>query len=116
VIRVYTAFPLSTIRGELQFQQIWMGVPGASTRHHPAPYPLEVATRLIRMFSFVGDTILDPFAGTGTTALAAAQTGRNSVGFEIDPAYFEFARKRLTAKTSDLFSNTTLDFRTETPQ
>jgi modification methylase len=92
------------------FQQIWTGVTGASTKHHPAPYPLEVATRLIRMFSFVGDTVLDPFSGTATTSLAAAQVGRNSVGFEIDTDYFEFARKRLTSKTTDLFSTTTLDF------
>lgn len=92
------------------FQQIWMGVTGASTRHHPAPYPLEVASRLIRMFSFVGDTILDPFSGTGTTALAAARSGRNSVGFEVDPAYFEYACKRLSTKTTDLFSSTTLEF------
>ena len=53
------------------FQQIWSGLTGASTRHHPAPYPLELAERLIRMFSFVGDTVLDPFLGTGTTTLAA---------------------------------------------
>jgi DNA modification methylase len=92
------------------FQQIWMGVTGASTKHHPAPYPLEIAMRLIRMFSFVGDTVLDPFSGTATTSLASAQSGRNSVGFEIDPVYFEFARKRLTSKTTDLFSSTTLDF------
>ena len=57
------------------FQQVWMGLTGASTRHHPAPYPLELAERLIRMFSFVGDTVLDPFLGTGTTTVAAAKTG-----------------------------------------
>ena len=56
------------------FQQIWSGLTGASTRHHPAPYPLELAERLIRMFSFVGDTVLDPFLGTGTTTVAAAKT------------------------------------------
>jgi DNA modification methylase len=92
------------------FQQIWTGVTGASTRHHPAPFPLEVATRLIRMFSFVGDTVLDPFAGTATTMLAAAQCGRNSVGVEVDPDYFEYARQRLTAKTRGLFSTATLEF------
>jgi DNA modification methylase len=92
------------------FQQIWMGVTGASTRHHPAPYPLEIATRLIRMFSFVGDTVLDPFSGTATTSLAAARSGRNSIGFEIDPAYFEFACKRLSKETTNLFSTTTLEF------
>ena len=92
------------------FQQIWSGLTGASTRHHPAPFPLEVATRLIRMFSFVGDTVLDPFAGTGTTSLAAAQCGRNSIGVELDRDYFEYACTRLTTKTRGLFSSTTLEF------
>jgi len=88
------------------FQQIWTGLTGASTRTHPAPYPLELATRLIRMFSFVGDTVLDPFLGTGTTTLAAAQCGRNSIGFEVDPEYFDGARDRLAGTTAGLFSTT----------
>jgi len=57
------------------FQQVWTGLTGASTREHPAPYPVELAERLVRMFSFVGDTVLDPFMGTGTTAVAAAKWG-----------------------------------------
>jgi DNA modification methylase len=77
------------------FQQIWTGLPGASTRNHPAPYPLELAERLIRMFSFVGDTVLDPFMGTGTTNIAASRWGRHSIGVEVDPQYFQYARKRL---------------------
>ena len=72
------------------FQQIWTGLPGALTRNHPAPYPVELAERLIRMFSFVGDTVLDPFMGTGTTNIAASMWGRNSIGVEVDPHYFEF--------------------------
>ena len=76
------------------FQQIW-DLPGASTRHHPAPFPLELAERLIRMFSFVGDTVLDPFLGTGTTSLAAARWGRNSIGIEIEPIYHQYALNRL---------------------
>ena len=64
---------------------------GASTRSHPAPYPVELVEPLIRMFSFVGDTVLDPFAGTGTTCLAAARSARNSVGIEIEPAYHRMA-------------------------
>ena len=55
------------------FQQVWSGLGGASTRSHPAPYPLELAERLIRMFRFVGDTVLDPFLGTGTTSLAVIE-------------------------------------------
>jgi len=93
------------------FQQIWSGVTGASTRHHPAPYPVELAGRLIKMFSFVGDTVLDPFLGTGTTTVAAAAVGRNSVGFEIDRHYFDLAQKRIANETSLLFSPTTIDVR-----
>lgn len=76
------------------FQQIW-DIKGASTRLHPAPFPLELAERLVRMFSFVGDTVLDPFLGTGTTSAAAALWGRNSVGVEVEPAYHEMALARL---------------------
>jgi len=86
------------------FQQVWTGLPGASTREHPAPYPLELAERLIRMFSFVGDMVLDPFMGTGTTALAASKCGRNSVNFEIDREYLGLAAKRLESELSTLFS------------
>jgi DNA modification methylase len=81
------------------FQQIW-DIGGASTREHPAPFPLSVAERLVRMFSFVGDTVLDPFAGTGTTNLAACLWGRNSLGYEIEPSYVEMARRRLEAATT----------------
>jgi DNA modification methylase len=90
------------------FQQIWSGVTGASTRRHPAPYPLELATRLIRMFSFVDDTVLDPFSGTGTTTLAAAGCGRNSIGYEIDAEYLLLAAKRMRDKTAGLFDATTV--------
>jgi DNA modification methylase len=77
------------------FQQIWTGLTGASTRKHPAPYPLELAERLIRMFSFVGDTVLDPFLGTGTTAAAALRSGRNSIGYEVDEKYVRGAYQRV---------------------
>jgi DNA modification methylase len=90
------------------FQQIWAGVTGASTKQHPAPYPIELAERLVRMFSFVGDTVLDPFMGTGTTTVAAAQWGRNSIGFEIDSHYFKLAQKRIAEDTSSLFSVATV--------
>lgn len=76
------------------FQQIW-NLTGASTRTHPAPFPLQLAERLVRMFSFVGDTVLDPFMGTGTTNAASAIWGRHSIGVEIEPAFFEIAEKKL---------------------
>jgi DNA modification methylase len=91
------------------FQAIWTGVTGASTRQHPAPYPEELAERLVRMFSFVGDTVLDPFAGTGTTTVAAARWGRNSVAVEIDPHYCELAERRIRQTTGPLFSSARLE-------
>lgn len=87
------------------FQSIWSGVTGASTKNHPAPYPEKLVERLIRMYSFVGDTVLDPFLGTGTTSVAAAKCGRNSIGVEIDPEYFEQAQSRLNTEAIRLPSS-----------
>jgi modification methylase len=91
------------------FQQIW-NIPGASTRHHPAPFPLELAMRLVRMFSFSGDTVLDPFCGSGTTMVAAFRTDRNSIGIEIDPEYCRMAARYLKAENTDLFASAELRF------
>ncbi len=91
------------------FQQIW-NITGASTRHHPAPFPMELATRLVRMFSFTGDTVLDPFCGSGTTMVAALRTGRNSIGVEIDPEYCRMAARYLKVENTDLFSSAKLIF------
>jgi modification methylase len=91
-------------RHKIWFQQIWSGLTGASTKDHPAPFPLELAERLVRMFSFVGDTVLDPFMGTGTTSVAAAKWGRNSIGIEIDSDYFSYAQTRIEKDTRRLFS------------
>ena len=90
------------------FRLIWSDITGASTRNHPAPYPVVLAERLIRMFSFAGDTVLDPFMGTGSTAIAAARCGRNSVGVEVDPEYFESTVKRVHAETKDIFSQVSI--------
>jgi modification methylase len=76
------------------FSPVWT-ISGASTRSHPAPFPKPLVNRLIRMFSFAGDTVLDPFAGTGTTNLAAIEAGRNSIGIEIEPTYIDQIEKRL---------------------
>jgi DNA modification methylase len=96
---------------QLWFRQIWADLPGTSSSKHPAPYPIEFAERLIRMFSFVGDTVLDPFMGTGTTNLACAQWGRNSIGIELDVDYFELARKRVAAHGVDLYLSSTVTTR-----
>jgi len=91
------------------FQQFW-NLSGASTRVHPAPFPLELAHRLIRMFSFSGDTVIDPFCGTGTTMVAALKAGRNSIGIDIDPEYCKMAEERLCKENSDMFSTANLEF------
>jgi modification methylase len=93
---------------KIWFQQIWNGLNGTSTKEHPAPFPVSLADRLIRMFSFAGDVVLDPFMGSGTTNIAAALSGRNSIGIEIDPVYFEMSVNRFKKETKTLFSKTTL--------
>jgi DNA modification methylase len=85
------------------FQQIWTGLTGASTKDHPAPYPIELAERLIRMFSFAGDVVIDPFSGSGTNAIAAARTGRHSVGYEISSKYHKMSVSRFHEHTGGLF-------------
>lgn len=97
------------------FQQIW-NLPGASLKHHPAPFPLELASRLVRMFSFVGDTVLDPFCGTGTTMVAAFKHQRNSIGVEVDPEYCQMAARYLKAESSNLFSKAELIFERVFPE
>lgn len=87
------------------FQQFW-NITGASTKEHPAPFPLELANRLVRMFSFYGDAVVDPFCGTGTTMLAAIKSHRNSIGVEIDPHYCKMILHRLQKETEDLFNET----------
>ena len=91
------------------FQQIW-NLTGASTRNHPAPFPLELASRLVRMFSFHSDTVLDPFCGTGTTMIASLRYGRNSIGIDIDPEYCRMAARYLKKESSNLFFDTELRF------
>lgn len=89
------------------FQQFW-NITGASTKEHPAPFPLELASRLVQMFSFTGDTVLDPFCGTGTTMVAALKQGRNSIGVEVDTNYCKMAASRLMNENTSLFGNAQL--------
>jgi site-specific DNA-methyltransferase (adenine-specific) len=96
------------------FQQFW-NITGASTKTHPAPFPLELALRVVRMFSFVGDTVLDPFCGTGTTMVAALKSGRNSIGVEIDRHYCRMAAARLQEENEPLFGKTKLQFEIRDP-
>ncbi len=72
----------------------------AKTLQHPAPFPEELPSRLIKLFSFYGDTVLDPFIGVGTTAVAAKKLGRKYVGFDVNPDYVKTANRRIREKKS----------------
>jgi len=85
---------------------------GAWQDGHIAMFPEELPKRLIKMFSFIGETVLDPFAGSGTTALAAKNLERNSVGFEINPEFIPFIKTKLDVHQTDL-SGTTYEFVTQ---
>jgi len=77
-------------------KSVW-SFPAASARKvgHPAPFPVELPYRLIQLYTYTGEVVLDPFMGSGSTALAAVKSGRRFVGYEIDPAYVRLAEKRL---------------------
>jgi DNA modification methylase len=97
---------------QVWFKQIWSDITGASTAKHPAPFPEQLAERLIRMFSFVGDTVLDPFMGTATTNYVAGRWGRNSIGIEVDPEYYIAAQKRMAMFSTELFGSAAVGART----
>lgn len=73
---------------------VW-NIANISDNIHPAVFPAEIPFRLLRMFSFLGETVLDPFSGTGTTGVAAVENGRKFIGFEVNPDYSALARERL---------------------
>ncbi len=77
--------------------------PGVRQRGHLAMFPEELPKRLIKMFSFVGETVLDPFLGSGTTCLAARNAGRCSIGYEVNPDFQPLIEKRLGLKDKGLF-------------
>ena len=70
----------------------------ASRIGHPAPFPVELPRRLIELYTFEGDVVLDPFVGSGTTAIAALEASRHYVGYELDDKYVELAQKRIQAR------------------
>lgn len=94
---------------------------GARQDHHIAMFPEELPRRLIKMFAFAGDTVLDPFAGSGTTNLAAKNLGRNSIGYEINPEFIPVINRKLEADQKDIYGTsfefirqqTTADFNKE---
>ncbi|HEY8531667.1 MAG TPA: site-specific DNA-methyltransferase, partial [Limnochorda sp.] len=84
-------------------QSIWSFNPESARRvGHPAPFPVELPRRLIRLYTYKNDVILDPFAGVGTTAVAAVLTGRRFVGYEIEPEYVARAQARIEAAWKEL--------------
>jgi site-specific DNA-methyltransferase (adenine-specific) len=76
-------------------QDLWCINPETSI-DHPAPFPLEIPKRALTLWTFPGDTVLDPFCGSGTTGVACVQTGRNFIGIEVFEEYCAIARKRIT--------------------
>jgi site-specific DNA-methyltransferase (adenine-specific) len=75
---------------------VWDVPPESANRvQHPAPFPVELPQRLIELYTFVGDLVLDPFLGSGTTVVAARRTGRRGVGYDLDPTYVALSRARL---------------------
>jgi site-specific DNA-methyltransferase (adenine-specific) len=87
---------------------VWR-IPPESARRvgHPAPFPVELPERLIHLYTYVGDVVLDPFLGSGSTMVAAARTGRIGVGYDLDPAYVELAKQRVAAEQSTPSPNAT---------
>ena len=83
--------------------------PGEKQNGHLAMFPEELPKRLIRMFTFAGETVLDPFLGSGTTARAAGNLGRNSVGYEINEAFLPVIREKIGGKDTDMISQTDID-------
>ncbi len=80
---------------------VWNITPASARRiGHPAPYPIELPRRLIELYTFEGDLVLDPFIGSGTTAVAAVEAGRHYVGYDVHEGYIEMARARLEAAGS----------------
>lgn len=77
-------------------KSVWLMNPESAKKvGHPAPFPVELPYRLIQLYTYTEDIILDPFMGSGTTAIAALKSGRKYVGYEIDPAYIKLAEERI---------------------
>ena len=88
-------------------------IPGERQDRHLAVFPEEIPRRLIRMFTFVGDTVLDPFLGSGTTSLAARNLSRNSVGYEVNPDYMQIIRDKTGIDKAGLFRDARLELLTQ---
>jgi site-specific DNA-methyltransferase (adenine-specific) len=93
------------------FRSVWTDVRGEARKAgHPAPFPAEIAYRLINMFSFVGDTVLDPFWGTGSTTVAAIRSTRSSIGYDIEASYLTIGRARLAQQLDATLTPARIEF------
>lgn len=102
--REETGFPFENDIDRDEFMastlDVWKIRPESAKRvNHPAPFPVELPARLIRLYTYRGDLVLDPFLGSGTTAVAAAQNGRHYLGYDTDQDYLDIAAKRIANET-----------------
>jgi len=99
VVRGYTGEirQASLVTGDYERSNVWHIQPDTASPH-PAPYPAELSDKLIRYYSYVGDVVLDPFMGSGTTALSAKKHRRNYIGFEINGEYAKTAQDKILYK------------------
>jgi len=106
-IKPMTGSGQKTISDLGQRHNIWrqVAVKHRKDKSHPAPFPLQMATDHILSWSNPGDTVLDPFMGSGTTGVAAANTGRRFIGIERDPDYFQIAQARIRTAQADAITN-----------
>ena len=87
-----------------QTLDVWEFPPESAKRvGHPAPFPVELPERLIQLYTFRGDVVLDPFCGAGTAAIAAIRSGRHYLGFDTDPGYVALSQRRLDSERARLF-------------
>jgi site-specific DNA-methyltransferase (adenine-specific) len=100
---------LTTAEWNSYFAGHW-NFPGEKQEKHLAMFPEELPRRLIHMFSFVGETVLDPFLGSGTTSLAARKLGRNSIGYELHPSFVPIIKKKLQSLPRNASPDATIDF------
>jgi DNA modification methylase len=93
------------------YRGVWTDIRGQNRADgHPAPYPIDLAERLIRLFSFVGDTVLDPFWGSGTTSIAAARAARSSIGYEIERTYLDIGKRRASRDKTEIAADYSFEY------